>query len=468
MKQKGGIFVGPLPVTYINTSERSSTAKERLEKEEIESRKQNPTDTTVDDDILDTVDINDNDSFLTFRRDETTSAIGLLTVKSLKQLIKNYKGKKLIDPTNRQALNPSLIEWLEKLTIKPTKGPFEFEALIPMEERIVSLVKYSNCFTITTISNHIYTHYIYTDTIEPIFIITDLNEDSIYISDDLKYAVTFNETNVDLWNLNKLNDPKYKPKHLSIDNKVENAFITSDNIPIVHSEGNTFHKWKKSIKTVKGKDTETFTKSIFKKDEFDITDINRYLLSYYQNNTLVLIEKLNSTNLNYYSYEDQKFKNHYKNKYFDTYEGADIHITKRLGKEYPIKLSKDGTLLATHYYSTGIAVVKLDDSSPTVIFAANNIYKIEKRAEINQYIYAYSDVAFSDDNKYLFVLVYNELSIFDISNKILIQVITLSTPDAYKSESIKLLINPKLIYFNNHILISYYKAVFLIKHKEER
>lgn len=109
--KRGGAFVGPTP------DQTETPDYVRLDELAVDSRKTEGNE--VNDDILDTVNVRDPCTYVTYRRSVASSAMSLLTNNSLRNVLLVDK----LDPHSREPLHPDILEYASRIPVRTYSLP---------------------------------------------------------------------------------------------------------------------------------------------------------------------------------------------------------------------------------------------------------------------------------------------------------------------------------------------------------
>lgn len=131
LRKKGGVFLGDLPEDFQGTREEADAARLHEALDDDDGKHY--------DELLDKIDPNAKDSYITFARGK---ASGILTMSSFKKLLNNNASRPL-DPINRQPFPKAFIEAVEDsmdIYIYPTKHKEAITGfyMIPDETKIIT------------------------------------------------------------------------------------------------------------------------------------------------------------------------------------------------------------------------------------------------------------------------------------------------------------------------------------------
>jgi WD40 repeat protein len=111
----GGVFVGPMPKGPVM----ENPHYERLDELAVESRKTEQSGREINDDILDTVNVRDPCTYVTYRRSVASSAMSLLTNNSVRNVLQGDQ----LDPHSREPLDDEVIEYASRVPVRSYSPP---------------------------------------------------------------------------------------------------------------------------------------------------------------------------------------------------------------------------------------------------------------------------------------------------------------------------------------------------------
>jgi WD40 repeat protein len=114
-RKRGGVFVGPMPKGPVM----ENPDYERLDELAVESRKTEQTGREINDDILDTVNVRDPCTYVTYRRSVASSAMSLLTNNSVRNVLHGDQ----LDPHSREPLHSDVLEYATRVPVRSYSLP---------------------------------------------------------------------------------------------------------------------------------------------------------------------------------------------------------------------------------------------------------------------------------------------------------------------------------------------------------
>lgn len=434
---KGGIYIGSLPNNVTPKSRSSSsinrkkasleqkTLKEHTEVEKVDGEEDKE---VVYDDLLSVVNVADNSSFATFARG---NAISLYTAENLKKL------RQRSIATNLPLKDPiSQVEITDKEVLAWITGSdqveFKLQSIIPFDNNILTLIANVNYLAVVDRKGNFI---IYNKELAIIYNGSSLGHDSIVVSEDGLYAVTYTYSNIynkyppKLWYLTTQESKELK---LGKSFSIKGVFITADHKLYIYFTSDKVKMW--TIQEI------PVGPKLLKQREFYRPMDNDSMDIYYTNDKLIYYSSIQGI----ISYLKRNSAGNF-DKLCEDKSYAKLHPTYEIP---PTAVTKDGTLFAAfNRHTDKLKIFDITGSTPRKI----HTFKIT----IKGY---YTNIIFSDNNKYLFITHANRVVVYNLEKEEVVQKI-----EVVESGSSPKPMNMHLAFINNHLVVSNEDKVFLFK-----